>query len=67
MQAVRAPAQAVGETPDEAAACTSAEAPVPAPLSTPATAVLRLLPGGLLDPAEAPSPALSQGQVQEAR
>ncbi|MFC9825269.1 hypothetical protein ACFWG6_28820 [Streptomyces erythrochromogenes] len=67
VQAVRAPAQAVGETPDEAAAGTSAETPVPAPISTPATAVLRLIPGGLLDPAEAPSPALSQGQAPEAR
>ncbi|MCX4547234.1 hypothetical protein [Streptomyces sp. NBC_01565] len=65
--AVVVPVQAVGETPVEAAAGTPAEAPAPAPVSTPAPAVLRLIPGGLLDPDSAPSPALSQGQVQEAR
>ncbi|MCX4721991.1 hypothetical protein OG818_40585 [Streptomyces virginiae] len=57
----RVPAQAVGEEPAEAAAHTPAEAPVPAPLGTPVPAVLRLLPGMLRDPGEAPSPALSQG------
>lgn len=55
-KAVRAPAQTAGERPAEAAANTPAEAPVPAP----APALLRLLPGVLLDPAAAPSPALSQ-------
>ncbi|MBT2611434.1 hypothetical protein J7I97_25040 [Streptomyces sp. ISL-87] len=51
----RVPAQAVGERP--------AEAPVPAPVSCPAPAALRLIPGGLLDPEQTPSPALSKGQV----
>ncbi|MFI1452129.1 hypothetical protein [Streptomyces virginiae] len=55
----RVPAQAVGEGP--------AEASVQAPASTLAPAVLRLIPGGLLGADSAPSPALSQGQPQEAR
>ncbi|MFI6006680.1 hypothetical protein ACIA98_41150 [Streptomyces sp. NPDC051366] len=65
--ASRMPAQAVGEGPAEAAANTPAEAPVLAPASTPAPAALRLIPGGLLGPDSTPSPALSQGQAQEAR
>ncbi|MCY0923452.1 MULTISPECIES: hypothetical protein [unclassified Streptomyces] len=63
----RVPAQAVGEGPAEAVAHTPAEAPVPAPAGTPAPAVLRLIPGGPPDPDSALSPALSQGQAQEAR
>ncbi|MFJ6501663.1 hypothetical protein [Streptomyces virginiae] len=63
----RVPAQSVGEGPAEAAASTPAEGPVQAPASTPAPAALRLIPGGLLDPDSAPSPALSQGQAQGAR
>lgn len=58
-EAVRVPSQAVGETPAAAATTTPAEAPVPA--------VLRLIPGGLLGPSAAPSPALSQGGVQGGR
>ncbi|MFG2623291.1 hypothetical protein ACGFXC_37365 [Streptomyces sp. NPDC048507] len=65
VEAVRVPAQPVGETPAEPAANTPAAAPVPAPDSTPAAAVLRLIPGGLLDPGQdlspTPSQALSQG------
>ncbi|MFD4919210.1 hypothetical protein ACFWNR_39185 [Streptomyces virginiae] len=61
------PTQAVGEGSAEAAAHTPVEAPVPAPAGTPVPAVLRLIPGGLLDPDSAPSPALSQGRAQEAR
>ncbi|MFI1154992.1 hypothetical protein [Streptomyces sp. NPDC020817] len=63
----RVPVQAVGEGAAEAASGTLAEAPVLAPASAPAAAVLRLIPGGLLDPDSAPSPALSKGQAQEAR
>ncbi|MFF4013321.1 hypothetical protein [Streptomyces sp. NPDC001717] len=55
----RVPVQAVGERP--------AEASVPAPAGTPAPAALRLIPGGLLDPDSAPSPALFPGRAQEAR
>ncbi|MFJ9551846.1 hypothetical protein [Streptomyces erythrochromogenes] len=61
------PAQGVGERAAEALAGTPAEAPSPAPAGTPAPAVLRLIPGGLLDPDSAPSPALSKGRAQEAR
>lgn len=63
----RVPAQAVGERPAEAAAGTPAEASAPTPVTTPVSAVLRLIPGGLLDPDSAPSPALSQGQAQGSR
>ncbi|MEU3778000.1 hypothetical protein AB0F11_33345 [Streptomyces sp. NPDC032472] len=61
------PAAAVGEEPAEAAANTPAETLVPAPAGPLLPAVLRLIPGGRMDPDSAPSPALSQGQVQEAR
>ncbi|MEU6213086.1 hypothetical protein ABZ891_24720 [Streptomyces sp. NPDC047023] len=61
------PAQGVGERSPEAPADTPAEAPSPAPAGTPAPAALRLIPGGLLDPDSAPSPASSKGRAQEAR
>lgn len=61
------PAQAVGERFAEAPATTPAEAPAPASVSTPVSAALRLIPGGLLDPDSAPSPALSQGQGRGVR
>ncbi|MFJ6941172.1 hypothetical protein [Streptomyces sp. NPDC101132] len=61
------PAQAVGERAAGTPAGTPAEAPVPAPAGTPAPAALRLIPGGLLGPDSAPSPALSKGRAQEAR
>ena len=54
-EAPAAPAQPVEETP----ASTPAEAPVPA--------VLRLIPGGLQDPAQAAPLALSKERVQGAR
>lgn len=57
------PAAAVEEELAEVADGTPAEAPV----STLVPAVLRLIPGGLLDPVQTPSPAPSQGQGQEAR
>ncbi|MFJ2598765.1 hypothetical protein [Streptomyces erythrochromogenes] len=61
------PAQGAGERPAEAPASTPAEAPSQAPAGTPAPAALRLIPGGLLDPDSAPSPASSKGRAQEAR
>ncbi|MFG2631068.1 hypothetical protein [Streptomyces sp. NPDC048473] len=53
------PAQPVGETPASTPASIPVEAPVPA--------ALRLIPGGRQPLSEAPSPALSQEPVQEAR
>ncbi|MDX3064002.1 hypothetical protein PV518_17735 [Streptomyces sp. ND04-05B] len=44
-----------------------AETPVKASPEVSAPAVLRLIPGGLLDPDPAPSPPLSQESAQEAR
>ncbi|GAA0699573.1 hypothetical protein GCM10010260_84200 [Streptomyces filipinensis] len=70
----QAPVTAPGETPAAAAAAPArvpaqvvGERPAEVPVGTPAPAVLRLIPGGLLDPDSAPSPALSQGQAQGAR
>ncbi|MEU3670795.1 hypothetical protein [Streptomyces virginiae] len=63
----REPVRAVGERPAEAAASTPAEASVQAPCGTPEPAVLRLIPGGLLDPDRTSSPALSPGQARGAR
>ncbi|MFF9011011.1 hypothetical protein ACF087_35200 [Streptomyces goshikiensis] len=58
VEAARVPAQPAGETPAAAAPSTPAEAPTPAPAEAPAPAVLRLIPGGRLDPGQDPSPAL---------
>ncbi|WP_420082960.1 hypothetical protein ACN6AT_39385 (plasmid) [Streptomyces sp. JL4002] len=63
----RVPAQAVGERPAETPAGTPGKAPGPVPAGTSEPAALRLIPGGLLGPGPAPSPALPEGQSQEAR
>lgn len=66
-EASAVPAPAAGEGPAEAAPSTPATTPAGAPVPAPAPAALQLIPGGLLDPEQTPSPAPSQRQAQGAR
>ncbi|MGP3691104.1 hypothetical protein ACTVZO_41635 [Streptomyces sp. IBSNAI002] len=65
--AVPDPAQVPAPAVEEELSEVPVGTPVEAPVATPVPAVLRLIPGGLQDPARTPSPPPSQGQGQEAR